>query len=325
MDQKNGKVISISLILSLLGILLLIGGTAIGLYLLGESPLVVVGLTGAVAIVAPVSLYFAVRAKSPSFPGRGLIRLCSIIGMAGSIFVATMPTIYTTNYIREQRMLAEAAANDLAAIHQMWNGFKDAERSRVALTVQGLANFVHSDSRTCSPSLQEWLARMGSSPLNVGQATVTLFTEQWNHCIDNVSVGDIAMAPEFELRLASMQAGVQSGLPWQMASVANSLAPTANQMAECFTARSAALNLPRIQAAGNQLYSATDNIPNTYRAPDLTLPGLYAGIFRFSWAGAVVMAVVLLLYFMVLLSAPGDNRPSVATGPKASDRFGTPI
>lgn len=314
--QDKGKFISLGLIITIVGWLLMIGCCYVGQTLDARSPLLVIVSTALVALIGAVSMFFMVKSKTSIADMRNwlVVRVFSMIGAFACVAYVAMPAVYTVNYVIGARTIGDAAVAEVDSVSTMWDTFRDYEHERASRTLGGLRNFCNSGSQQADAALTAYLRDyLSQQPTTVGEQTLASFAAFHDAKIDGLQIGSVTWSDSYGERLAAFQADASGLSPAAFRRLRSDLEPFAGELASTLTRQSHSMQLPRIATQGGAAYSAYGDSPRDYGVTLGAFATAYDKIFTVSWQGIVLYLVIVFLYFFLYIfsySAKGTARGS---------------
>lgn len=304
MQHKSGKFISLGLIITIVGWLLIMGCCYVGLTLAGCAPLLVIVSTALAALIGAVSMFFLVRSKTSVADMRNwlTVRIVSLIGAFAVVAYVAVPAIYTVNYVLCARAIGNAAIADVDSVATMWSTFRSYEHERASRTLSGLRNFSNSGTSEADAALTAYLRDyLSQQPGTVGEQTLASFSARHDAMIDALQIGSISWNDGYAATLAVYQADAAGLSPAAFRNLRMGLEPFAGELASTLTRQSHSMQLPLIATRGGSAYSAYNDSPRDYAVTPVTFAAAYDKIFVISWQGIVLYALIVFLYFFLFI------------------------
>ncbi len=324
---KN-KTFSVAMIISLLGLLVLSGGTWIGLALRHVSPAIAAIAAIVVLLVGGVSVFLGVRAKTAEsdFNKWRRYEILCIAGMFLSAGFAVMPTAITFNFIHNNRELRHAASADIQGIDSLITVFNENETARMNATFRGLENFVRLGNNNCSPAMRQYLENeFRTTPGHFSTQLINNRRGEIRAQIDDIRLGNSMYGNVFNNRIRALRGVVSSRIPIGFGRLGTELSSTSEQIGDVLTDISGGLSLPVVSAGSGQQYTVRPSQSCEYRFEPTAYVEAYGCIFVWTfWSILFSVLSVLAAVFYYLISYR-TIRKAVDRGSKVSDRLGLPL
>ncbi len=302
--QNTGKFISLGLIITIIGWLMLTGCCYVGQTLAAYPPLLVISSTAVTAIVSAVVMFFLVRSKTSASDMRNwmTVRIFSLIGASACVAYTAIPAMYTVNYAVKARVIGDFAMADVDSVRSMWNDFNVYEHERASATLSGLRNFCNSGTALADEHLTAYLRDyLSQQPNTVGEQTLASFATYHDGRIDGLRIGSVMWGDSYSARMEALATDASGLSPVALRRVRTDLAPFAEELSATLTRQSHSMQLPRIATQGAAAYTAYDDAPREYRVVPTAFAAAYDAIFAVSWQGIVLYAVIVFLYFFLFI------------------------
>lgn len=326
--DSNKISISLGLIISILGALVLAACTWIGFSLRLVSPLMssIAGIL--VAIAGIVVMLLAVRAKTATkdFGKWRIVEICCIAGMMAVITFAFTPTVLSFNFIKGAGGLRQAANTDIGGIESLMEDFKNQEERRLRTSYAGMYNFVRLGNANCAPGLRQFLNDYyHTSPENLSYQLLRAHRGEDSAKIADLRIGNDSYAGSFRRSMEVMRGTIRGANPIPYASLAYRLSNTAEQAGQVMSTVSRQLMLPNVRAGASQQYGCTMTEATVYSYTPTAYRAHIDGMKKFTIGGIVFAMCVSLLYLFYYLITYRSLKKAIDKGNKPSDALGLPL
>ncbi len=322
------KIFSLGSLISLIGLVVMAGGTWCGLALGGFSP-AIAGLIGlAVLLVGGTAVFLGARAKecNSDFAKWLRIEISCIVAMFLVFMFAVMPTATTFNFIREHGSLASAAGRDISGIDSLMADFERNETERMDGTFRGLESYLRLGNNNCSPQLRQYIQNeLGSSPRYFSNNVINNSRGAVEVKIVELRLDNRRYRTTFDDALEKMRSTAESRWPLTYAGLNDNLEVVAAEVGNVLTQISAGLNLPRVYAGQGSQYTISVTEPTVYSFEPSAYREAYDAVGKYSWITvvmAVAFAFMAMFYYIITYRA---LRKAVDKKAKISDSLGLPI
>lgn len=333
-ENKDGNKIglSIAVIITVLGLLLLCAGTAMGCVLIGWSIAVSLLSGFAVALFVGAAVFIGAIAKSESgqFKKWARVKLICIVVMVVALICGMYPTMVTFNFFADVKELRGKATVDKEALQRQMNEFFEHEKNRVNTTFDGLKNAANIGNPKLSQELIEFLNAEALYYANGGTIYAPDIDTRRNVYLDRVENieldGTSLRSNKFEAEFDRIQKMLVDIYPWTFASLEKSIDKAANEQNDILSTFSEELKMPEVKCGqGSDTYTVFETEGRSYNQRPTSYAEAYKSITSITVTGAVsalLVALISILHF--LLTAP-SLRQTVNMGDKASDKYGLTI
>ena len=309
--DSNKISISLGLIISILGALVLAACTWIGFSLRLVSPLMssIAGIL--VAIAGIVVMLLAVRAKTATkdFGKWRIVEICCIAGMVAVITFAFTPTVLSFNFIKGAGGLRQAANTDIGGIESLMEDFKNQEERRLCTSYAGMYNFVRLGNANCAPGLRQFLNDYyHTSPENLSYQLLRAHRGEDSVKIADLRIGNDSYAGSFRRSMEVMRGTIR-----------------AEQAGQVMSTVSRQLMLPNVRAGASQQYGCTMTEATVYSYTPTAYRAHIDGMKKFTIGGIVFAMCVSLLYLFYYLITYRSLKKAIDKGNKPSDALGLPL
>ena len=326
MEKKTG--LSIANMLSVIGLIGLGLGTAMGIVLEGKEVAIAIGCGAGVFILGILGLFLAVKAKKAESEF-GKWRKYEYLGLAlciGVIAFSAQPCMYSANFIISNRSLREAGDSDIATVRGMITRFKAQEADRLNLTREGLDNYLSFNPSVVSSSLQSFIIYevMHGSPGIFNRHVLNEYVAEKSYLIEHGNFNEDLFG-KYNHELDMISSRLTNFDFADFPSMATALTALSDSVGAHLTALSYNFNFGNIGLNDRGIYDYEPTAGYEYTERATTFGAKYAAMFTPGLGAIGLFAAFALLYILDYFLEFRSLRVPVKQGPKISDNDGLPL
>lgn len=325
-NNSSDKVgLTLAMILTFVGLIIITGGTFFGMALLGKSLLFSIVCAALVFALAGVCVFLGAHAKTAQtdFTKWARLKWVCLAGLIVAVVLSLWPTMIMFNYLGAIGNLRNSANDDIAGMSDQLNTFRAKEQVRVARLRTGLESLASMHNPSMSSELIEYLE---NRELAVNGRFVPSEIDPLI-ASDSSSVENIAGREQygsiFQTTLSNMSNSVVTAGPLTFVDLRERIPATAEYQDSVLTAVSAAYDLRSIVGDEHaSQFELQPGEPNEYRYKPTSFVEQYKKLLGFRWGSlalAIAAGLATLLHFVMTVPS---LRKRVDDGHKNSDQLG---
>ncbi len=324
--MENNKSISLALIISALGIILIAALAWVGMLISGMALVEASVIAGVVLLVGIAASLLAVKAlgASAGFKKWRRVEYASLAAMVAVIVFSAHWAVIGVNYVFMSDDIRREAHRELQASGELIDNFQSVRKRQLESTVGGLRNFLSYGATTTDPSLTAFVnseVLSGTANARLSEPVINSFKSEKSGIIERGSTSvDLIGSFRHDSRLLGVI--IDNLYPYELAQLPDTLRAFRSETELFLSTLGGTLNLPQIKSVGGEFRMLAPEQIATPGVSESQFYTLMENIKEPQGRSVGVFAVLVFLFLFDYIISPRGLRKALDKGPRKSDNYG---